>query len=514
MFAPSFKNSYSPSNQSTPKSKRKATRVQWACFNCRKRKQGCDSVRPCKRCVEKGIPCVEVESKRRRGRTKKEDSLKNTTKLSSSSNSSSSRTSGAAGMEISESSHTSQSDESSSSEDENSSFEEEDCEMKNCHSSSYKILKGKDYSIEKDREYDSPNPNGTQSNDYQNASLKDSLLKPGNLAFSITSNVNSLGASPMLTNSHEEVGVTNIEKSDLVAINLGLLSPLLENFAMSCDTFLGNFSDQQTQPSITTSNSLTFPLEDLGIGSGQNYEFLGNLNLGNNICEIQYLDTAFGNFPLASSNPEHCSIDFCYKLLSKKLTNNECAQKLNLRIKFIWKEILIALRNLDWKKAQCLLEELDSSPSLRLNSDFVFRQSPAVVMWSPGGRIHFANDSFSLISGYSSDELKATNSSTTSTTITSASSSSKSSSNNPNSSFYNIESAKVNANQLFDSSEIAKILAKQLEAIQGSRSSASSFLMKTKLLTKSKREVPIHCSLNHLKDSFGFLILTTMIILS
>lgn len=49
--------------------------MQRACFNCRKRKQGCDEERPCRRCLEKGIECLEVETKRKRGRAKQDPSL-------------------------------------------------------------------------------------------------------------------------------------------------------------------------------------------------------------------------------------------------------------------------------------------------------------------------------------------------------------------------------------------------------------------------------------------------------
>lgn len=44
--------------------KRKSSRVDRACLNCRKRKQGCDQERPCKRCNEKNIDCVEAPTKR------------------------------------------------------------------------------------------------------------------------------------------------------------------------------------------------------------------------------------------------------------------------------------------------------------------------------------------------------------------------------------------------------------------------------------------------------------------
>jgi len=479
MFASSFKNSYSPSNQTTPKSKRKATRVQWACFNCRKRKQGCDSVRPCKRCVEKGIPCVEVESKRRRGRTKKED----LNKLASSSKPSSVSkvhhhhtlrgSNGASAMDISvsaESSQISQSDSSSSSEEDNdnsSCFEDDETEM--CHNQStpkaHKVVESAE-----DNSTSSP-----QMEDFK-AKCSNEIVNQG-----VPNNNSPLMESVSLISS------TSLINSEVYsAVNLGLLSPLLENFALSCNMFLSNFQEGNTMNNSFSS----FPLVDDMCGSSDpNYEFLGSLNQS----DWQCLD-AFSSVPI-SSNPEQCSIDFCYKLLSKRLTNNEGAQKLHLRIKFLWKEILLALRNLDWKKAQLMIEEMNSSPPLILLSDYVFRQSPSVVMWSPGGRIHFANEAFCVLSGYNIDELRA------------------SSNQLSTMGFNHSESNKVNANQLFDSSEIGKILSKQLEAIQGSRSSASSFLMKTKLLSKSKREIPINCSLNHLKDSFGFLILTTMIIL-
>lgn len=475
MFAPSFKNSYSPSNQTTPKSKRKATRVQWACFNCRKRKQGCDSVRPCKRCVEKGIPCVEVESKRRRGRTKKEDisKLSSSLKLSSTSkvHHHSLRGTGASAMDISLSeAQISQSDSSSSSEEENdnsSCFEDDEPEMSHNHTSQ-KAHKG-NLDLEQ-----------SQLGDFK-AHCANEI--DGHLHSSSPLEVVSLASSSLINN---EI---------FSSVNLGLISPLLENFAMSCNMFLSNFSEGN--PSSSSYPSFPLAIEDVGgnFTSDPNYEFLGSLN---NQSDWQCLD-AFSSVPL-TSNPEHCSIDFCYKLLSKRLANNEAAQKLHLRIKFMWKEILIALRNLDWKKAQGMLEEINSSSSLILMSDYVFRQPPSVVMWSPGGRIHFANEAFCALSGYTSEELRA-------------SANTPSFNNSLSSMHNNSEANKVNANHLFDSSEIAKILSKQLEAIQGSRSSASSFLMKTKLLSKSKREIPINCSLNHLKDSFGFLILTTMIIL-
>lgn len=60
------------SKYSNNKYKRKINRVQRACFSCRKRKQGCEEERPCRRCIEKGIECIEVESKKKKkGKLKK-----------------------------------------------------------------------------------------------------------------------------------------------------------------------------------------------------------------------------------------------------------------------------------------------------------------------------------------------------------------------------------------------------------------------------------------------------------
>jgi len=246
---------------------------------------------------------------------------------------------------------------------------------------------------------------------------------------------------------------------------------------MSSESFLGHFVETQSTLTSQSNSSMDF-LNN----SDLNYEFLGNI--GMNPFDINSLDP-FGCF--LSNNPDQCSLDYCYKLLYQKLIHNDSLQKLYGRVKEIWKEVISALRNLEWKKAQTYLSEIDSG--LGIYSDQVFRHCPAIVMWSPGGRIHYANQSFYHLTGYVTEELKA------SVTVT------------------NGYDGKINANQLFHGSEIAKILQKQLEAIQTSKSCVCSFLMRTKLLTKSKREIPVSCSINNLQDTFGVPILTTMVIL-
>lgn len=256
--------------------------------------------------------------------------------------------------------------------------------------------------------------------------------------------------------------------SSFFSLNLALLSPFLENFAMSSEHWLGNF--MESYPSDLSLPSMGF--------SEPNYDFLGNLFSG----DIHSLD-AFGS--TLSGNPDNCSLEFCYKLLYQRLSLSEAGQKTYARIKEVWKDVLVSLRNLEWKKAQGLLADLDLA--CYLPSEYVFRNAPAVVMWSPGGRIHHANGAFCYLSGYSLEDLKVSN---------------------------GFDGGKINANHLFHTTEITKILQKQLEAFQSSKSCVCSFLMRTKLLTKAKQEISISCSINNLRDSFGVPILTTMLILS
>jgi len=56
------------SNNSRPK---KRLQVPRACMNCRKMHTGCETERPCKRCVQHGLECVDLPRKKRFTRTKK-----------------------------------------------------------------------------------------------------------------------------------------------------------------------------------------------------------------------------------------------------------------------------------------------------------------------------------------------------------------------------------------------------------------------------------------------------------
>jgi len=69
------------------KSRPKRKQVKSACLNCRKRKTGCDSFRPCTKCVRNGLEssCVDVPRKKRSSNRSKSNSMGNSLSNSSSS---------------------------------------------------------------------------------------------------------------------------------------------------------------------------------------------------------------------------------------------------------------------------------------------------------------------------------------------------------------------------------------------------------------------------------------------
>jgi len=397
---------------------------------------------------------------------KKEDALLKSSKLNE------------AGMEISSSPQTDnvplQLDDDNSSSDENSSFEDDENEMSpeeepstpphHSHSKACQVYCGDKVG---------ENHSGTSmsivstGSPYQQAHFVKGKAYNASPKENPKSHSYKYYSSSGMVSSSAEFQM-DASGSSFFSLNLALLSPFLENYAMSSEHWLGNF--MESYPSDLSLSSMGF--------SESNYDFLGNVFSG----DIHSLDP-FGSS--LSGNPDNCSLEFCYKLLYQRLSLSEAGQKTYARIKEIWKEVLASLRNLEWKKAQGLLADIDGS--CFLPSEPVFRNAPAVVMWSPGGRIHHANGAFCYLSGYSLEDLKVSN---------------------------GFDGGKINANHLFQTSEITKILQKQLEAFQSSKSCVCSFLMRTKLLTKTKQEISISCSINNLRDSFGVPILTTMLILS
>lgn len=115
----------------------------------------------------------------------------------------------------------------------------------------------------------------------------------------------------------------------------------------------------------------------------------------------------------------------------------------------------------------------------------ILTSTPAILFWSSGGRIHYANESFCRLVGYSVDELRV----------------------EPDG------NDKVRAHSLFHPEEMVKILKKQLEAIQNSDLRLSSYNLKTRLFSKFRQEIPVRCSISNLRDNVGIPLLTSMIIL-
>jgi len=99
--------------------------------------------------------------------------------------------------------------------------------------------------------------------------------------------------------------------------------------------------------------------------------------------------------------------------------------------------------------------------------------SPAIIIWSSGGRIHHANESFCKLVGYSIDEL-----------LSQANG-----------------QGQIWAHALFHPEEIVGILKRQLDALQ--HPNRSAFHLKTRLLTKFRQEIPVSLSLSNIRDSIG-----------
>jgi len=123
--------------------------------------------------------------------------------------------------------------------------------------------------------------------------------------------------------------------------------------------------------------------------------------------------------------------------------------------------------------------------------------SPAIVFWSSGGRIHHANKSFCKLVGYSVDELRVEQRSSDLPSIRLA--------QGPMESFGS-KKEKIGIYSLFHPEEMVSILKRQLEAVQ--HNEKSSYQMKTRLLSKLNREIPVSVSISNLRDALGIPLLS------
>lgn len=177
------------------------------------------------------------------------------------------------------------------------------------------------------------------------------------------------------------------------------------------------------------------------------------------------------------------------------------------RVSESWKEIIRCLRNLEWQKAQLLMQEMEI---LNGKNDYVGEMiQPSIVFWSSGGRIHHANESFCKLVGYSLDELRAE----VSADLNSGNSTNPyyqhHHQNNYNNLLWNGGNNKMRAHSFFHPEEMMKILKRQLEAVQNPE--RSSYQMNTRLLSKYRQEIPVSTSVLNLRDNLGVSLLTIAI---
>jgi hypothetical protein len=71
----------------------------------------------------------------------------------------------------------------------------------------------------------------------------------------------------------------------------------------------------------------------------------------------------------------------------------------------------------------------------------------------------------------------------------------------------------MNANLLFHPAETVRVLQRQLEALQNQQTPIFTYQVRTRLLLKNKRELGVHCAISNLRDSSGWPILTSMMVL-
>jgi len=470
--------------------KRKATRVQRACVNCRKRKQGCEHERPCRRCVEKGINCTEVETKRKRGRVKPFGNRRNG------------------------SNHHDEEEDDLNEESESNDFEE-------THSSSEDTL-----SSEEDQSM-SISPRGSSSSviphvfklnvpssnsDPQREQGSDSVLSG-----------KARPNSPLTLHLDSNADGYHVPIRPKRGLSLALLLPFIGNL---------NSNEEQNTPVPMFIDDDDYLRESLELSSPSSVANDITPELNETIMptsgdttnlqqKIVNSNTPFFTPAFASRKfPALCSIEDgdtrsqmyikeCWEEYQRKSKTRNVDDDLQ-RVNEKWKEVMKCLRNLDWLKAQTLMEEMESNSSVTSNNNnstitndsFGEYCQPSILFWSSGGRIHYANEAFCNLVGYSVDELKYDVSLDSSSSFTPSSST-----NN----FYGINSNrdKMRVHSFFHPEEMMKILKRQLEAVQ--HLDKSSYQMNTRLLSKFKQEIPVSCSILNLRDTLGVSLLTVAI---
>jgi len=362
--------------QASPE-KRKAGRVQRACHNCRRRKQGCDEERPCKRCVEKGIECVEVEIKRKKTRNKQRDN--EATEPSPEY---------AQGIAVTK-------DYSSDDEEANASA---------------------NGSTQPEGPSHGENASGPSSSDMEDA-------------------MEEIEAVPASKPKEKDAGM-----------NLARLLPFLVNVASatsSPDMDLSHFLSCEDIVDIHTFTS--------------DFPFYSPYD-SNKMDEFDCPDTE-----------ERMKEEMfaCWRTILRQLQVDEDLRHEFRYVKDLWKQIMKCLHSLEWHKVQSYLESMDKN---------YLYNSPPLVFWSSGGRIHHANQSFCRMTGYNVEDLRVQVH------------------EDRNIGIHGIHS-------LFHPEEIVSLLKRQLEATQYPHKSA--YYMRTRLMTKYRQEIAVSAFVTNLRDSVG-----------
>jgi len=367
--------------------------VHRACHSCRKRKQGCDEQRPCKRCTEKGIECLEVEGKKRRSDKG--------------------------------------SDEEFYSDEEIVGTPEVDCDS--CSEDEHSGIEA----------LDSDNAEPTE----ERKSTRRQLMSPRrrNLSTSSTSSLASLlsldampGTPPSGQDSDSEE-IKPRQKSHL-ALLLPFLSSHME--APCSESSSSSSEDEEEQETNILSRTLR----------GEDFPFSGIANCTERInkeeMDVNYREMWLNFLGLAKE-------DGSYHMEFQK-------------IKSLWTEIMRCIRSLEWHKLHHYLDEMEDQ----------IANGPAVVFWSSGGRIQYANSSFLRLVGFSNEELRSCDT-----------------------------RRSFSAHTLFHPEDSVRISQKQLETLE-SPEEQGYYQTRTRLLTKLRREVPVSASISNVRDSFGMPLLT------
>jgi len=177
----------------------------------------------------------------------------------------------------------------------------------------------------------------------------------------------------------------------------------------------------------------------------------------------------------------------CWKEVFRNAKYDENLRREVNFIKEKWKEILKCLKRMEWAKVQSYVIDLapHASSSSAWTSYSNTEVSPAVMFWSPGGRIHYATDKLCKMIAYSLDELRVEGGQE------------------------GAKPHKLKAHSLFHSDDMVPMLAKQLEeSMHQTTEQTSVYHMKTRLITKTGEELPVCATVANIRDSTGCLLFT------